>query len=101
MMHPDARPAEDDPMRQLPLPDALKDHVADLLDEIALTDADGRVVAFVISPDQREMMYRLAFDLFPEEPTVDALKAYKEGRCKTTAEVLARLHSLGAKEAVP
>jgi hypothetical protein len=87
-------------MRQLPLPDALKDHVSDLLDELALTDADGRIVAFVISPDQREMMYRLAFDLFADEPPVDALKAYKEGRYKTTAEVLARLRSLGAPETV-
>ncbi len=87
-------------MRQLPLPDALKDHVADLLDEIALTDADGRIVAFVISPDQREMMYRLAADLFADEPPVDTLKEYKEGRCKTTAEVLARLRSLDAPEKV-
>jgi hypothetical protein len=84
----------------LPLPDALKDHVADLLGEIALTDADGRVVAYVISPDQREMMYRLAAELMGDPESVDGLKAYKEGRGKTTAEVLARLRSLDAPETV-
>jgi hypothetical protein len=85
-------------MRQLPLPDALKGHVGGLLNEIALTDADGRVAAYVISPDQREMMYDLAAALFDDEPPVDGLKAYKEGRCKSTAEVLARLKGLARPE---
>jgi hypothetical protein len=50
-------------MRQLPLPDALKDHVADLVTEIALTDADGKVVAYLFSPDQREMFYDMGAEL--------------------------------------
>src|SRR2546428_7496973 len=45
------------PMRQLPLPDALKQHIADLRQEIALTDADGCVVAYLFAPDQREAFY--------------------------------------------
>jgi hypothetical protein len=79
----------------LPLPEALKTHVTDLLGEIALTDAEGRVVAYIISPDQREMMHRLAFDHFANEPPVDTLKAYKDGRCKTLQEVFAELRARG------
>ena len=48
-------------MRQLPLPDALKEHVANLRQEIALTDAEGRVVAYLFAPDQREAFYDMGF----------------------------------------
>ena len=45
-------------MQKLLLPDALREHIAELRQEIALTDPDGRVVAYLFAPDQREAFFR-------------------------------------------
>src|SRR4051794_28874169 len=79
------------PMRQLPLPDALKGHVTDLVTEVALTDADGKVVAYLISPDQREMFYDMAFAL---ADAADAQGAKAKLSAEQTAEILAEMRSL-------
>lgn len=81
-------------MRQVPLDDDLRAKLGDLEDEIALIDADGRVLAYVMRPDEREMMYDMAAALLDDAEPVDALREYKAGRFKTSAEVFARLKSL-------
>lgn len=88
-------------MRKITLDDDLRAKLGDLSDEIALCDADGNVLACVVPPDHREMMYDLATALFHDAEPVDGLRAYKDGRCKTTAEVLARLKSLERREKQP
>ena len=85
-------------MRKLTLDDDLKARLGDLNDEIALCDADGNVVACVVPPGHREMLYVMAAALFDDAEPVDGLQEYKAGRFKTTAEVLARLKSLEPQE---
>jgi hypothetical protein len=80
-------------MRQLPLPDALKDHVADLVAEIALTDADGKVVAYLFSPDQREAFYDLAAALADRGDPAEARRKIAASPYGTTANVLAEMRA--------
>jgi len=81
-------------MRQLPLPDALKEHVADFRQEIALIDAEGHVVAYLFAPDQREAFYDMAAAL-----TDAAAEQAQKNRLspERTAEVLSELRALMAK----
>jgi predicted transcriptional regulator len=83
-------------MRTITLDDDLRAKLGDLTDEIALCDATGNVVACVVPPGHRDMLYRLAAARFEDAEPVDGLREYKAGRCKTTAEVLTHLHSLEA-----
>ena len=87
-------------MRTVQLDDLMRAKLGDLEDEIALVDANGQIVACVVPPGHREMLYRLAANLFAGDEPVDGLQAYREGRCRTTAEVLARLSALAASEKV-
>jgi hypothetical protein len=80
-------------MRQLPLPDALKDHVADLATEIALTDAEGRVVAYLFSPDQREMFYDMGAALADAADPAEARRIIAASPYRTTEAVLAEMRS--------
>jgi thymidine kinase len=85
-------------MRTITFDDDLRSKLGDLSGEIALRDADGRVIAYVMAPQYREMMYDMAAALFNDAEPVDSMKAYREGRCVTTAEVLARLRRLEQPE---
>jgi predicted transcriptional regulator len=85
-------------MRKITLDDDLLAKLGDLADEIALCDVAGNVVACVVPPGHREMLYDMAAALFADAKPVDGLREYKEGRFKTTAEVLARLKSLERRE---
>ncbi len=81
-------------MRKITLDDDLKTKLGDLNDEIALCDAAGKIVACVVPPGHREMLYRMAADLFDDEEAEQARREYREGGGKTTAEVLAHLAEL-------
>jgi hypothetical protein len=78
-------------MRKITLDDDLKAKLGDLADEIALCDAAGNVVACVVPPGHREMLYSLAGDLFSDE---ELERAEQEDGGMTTAEVLAHLETL-------
>jgi hypothetical protein len=81
-------------MRQLPLPETLKEHIANFRQEIALTDAEGRVVAYLFAPDQREAFYDMAAalsDVAAEQARKNPLPPER------TAELLAELRALMAK----
>jgi hypothetical protein len=78
-------------MRKITLDDDLRAKLGDLNDEIALCDAAGNVVACVVPPGHREMLYDLAAALFDDE---ELERAEREEGGKTTAEVLAHLRSL-------
>jgi hypothetical protein len=86
-------------MRKITLDADLAAKLGDLTGEIALCDAAGNVVACVVPPGHREMLYDMAAALFDDADPVDAVGEYKAGRCKTTAEVLAHLRELEAREA--
>jgi hypothetical protein len=81
-------------MQKLLLPDALREHIAELRQEIALTDPDGRVVAYLFAPDQREAFYDMAAEL-----TDAAAEHARKNRLspERTAEVLSELRALMAK----
>ena len=85
-------------MWTIALDDDLKAKLGDLTDEIALCDSTGTVIACVVPSGHREMLYDLIAGLFADAEPVDGLREYKEGRCKTTAEVLARLKNLERRE---
>jgi hypothetical protein len=89
-------------MIHMPIPDSLKDVVDDMT-EIALTDASGQVVAVVVPPGHREMLYDMVNALFENDPGVklsseEVRRAIREGRVATTAEVLDGLKKLDAPE---
>ena len=85
-------------MREVPLDDDLRAKLGDdLSDEIALRDKNGQVVAYVVSPDHREMLYRLAANLIDDHKIEAARQEYRERGGKTTAEVLAGLAELDRK----
>jgi hypothetical protein len=83
-------------MRKLPLPDALKDYIGGLTGEIALTDADGRVVAYLFAPNQREAFYDMAFEL--ADATIEDVRKHRLSP-ERTAEVLSEMRALMAKTA--
>ena len=80
-------------MRQLPLPDALKQHIADLRQEIALTDADGRVVAYLFAPDQREAFYDMGAMIADAADPAEARRMIAASPYRTTEAVLAEMRS--------
>lgn len=80
-------------MRQLPLPDSLKEHVSDLRQEIALTDANGRVVAYLFAPDQREAFYDMAAELLDREFPAEARRTIAASPYGTTQNVLAEMRA--------
>jgi len=84
-------------MRQLPLPDVLKEHVANLRQEIALTDADGRVVAYLFAPDQREAFYDMAAELADSADPAEARRQIAASPFGSTANVLAEMRSQMAR----
>jgi hypothetical protein len=89
-------------MLYLPIPDSLKDVVDDMT-EIALTDASGKVVAVVVPPGHREMLYDMVNAMFEGDPGVtlsseEVRRAIREGRVSTTAEVLDAIKKLDAPE---
>src|SRR5947209_3618774 len=90
-------PSEADPMRQLPLPDALKEHVANLRQEIALTDAEGRVVAYLFAPDQREGFYDMAAMIADAADPAEARRRIAASAFGSTEYVLAELRSQMAR----
>jgi hypothetical protein len=81
-------------MRQLPLPDGLKEHVTNLRQEIALTDADGRVVAYLFSPDQREAFYDMGFMIADSIDPAEARRMIAASPYGTTEAVLAEMKRL-------
>jgi hypothetical protein len=83
-------------MRKVSIDDDLKAKLGDLADEIALCDANGDVVACVMPPGHREMLYRLAADLFSDE---ELEQAEQEEGGMTTAQILAHLESLDTRPA--
>jgi hypothetical protein len=85
-------------MRQITLDDDLRAKLGDLSDEIALCDADGRVVAYVMAPQYREAMYDMAANLVSDEELRAASREYAEKGGLTTAQVLAHLQSLDHPE---
>jgi hypothetical protein len=80
-------------MRKLPLPAALYEHVADLTDEVALTDAEGRVVAYLFSPDQREMFYDMGAAITDAADPAAARRKVAASPYRTTAAVLAEMRA--------
>jgi hypothetical protein len=83
-------------MRQITLGDDLRAKLGDLSGEIALCDATGTVVAYIMLLGHREMLYRLAADLFDDE---ELARAEREEGGMTTAQVLEHLKSLDAQPA--
>ena len=83
-------------MRNIRLDDDLKTKLGELDGEINLCDAAGTVVACVVPPGHREMLYRLAADLFSDE---ELERAEQEDGGMTTAEVLAHLETLDSQAA--
>src|SRR5258708_5029300 len=81
-------------MTQVPLPDELKVHVTGPFDEVALTDADGRVVAYVVSPERRQQM-PAAPDPFSDEELAAAREEYRTRGGTTLSEVYAELRARG------
>ena len=85
-------------MRQLPLPDALKEHVANLRQEIALTDAEGRVVAYLFAPDQREAFYDMGFMIADSFDPAEARRMIAASPYRTTEAVLAEMRRLRERQ---
>ena len=81
-------------MRKITLDHDLRAKLGDLSGEVALCDADGNIVAFIMPPGHRDMMYRMAANLFDDEELEAARREYAEHGGKTTAEVLAHLAEL-------
>lgn len=68
--------------------------LGDLSAEVALRDANGKLVAYVVPPGHREMLYRLAANLFTDDEIEGARQEYLERGGKSLAEVLAHLEAL-------
>jgi hypothetical protein len=85
-------------MRQLPLPDVLKEHVADLGQEIALTDVNGRVVAYLFSPDQREAFYDMGFMIADSFDPAEARRIVASSPYRTTEAVLAEMRRIRERQ---
>jgi hypothetical protein len=86
-----SRPLAEQIMRTITLDADLTAKLGDLKDEIALVDTAGNIVACVVPPGHREMLYDMASALFDDE---ELNRAEREEGGKTTAEVLAHLRSL-------
>ncbi len=80
-------------MRKITLDDDLRAKLGDMSEEVALCDAAGNVVAYIMTPGHREALYSLASDLFTDE---ELERAEREEGGMTTAQVLEHLKSLDA-----
>jgi len=85
-------------MRKITLDDDLRAKLGDLSGEVAVCDAAGNVVAYLVPPDQREMMYDMAAALVSDEELAAASREYAEKGGLTTADVLAHLKGLDRPE---
>src|SRR4051812_41979218 len=81
-------------MRDVRIESDLKTKLGNLADEIALKDEHGEVVAYVVPPGHRKLLYDLVARLFDDGENPDVAEQLRAGRFKTAEQVLAMLRGM-------